>query len=98
MPAYEEQNTHYRHIRLKEEEEKNIWKIMGKEGKVLKAITSRSRCKYIWYNKENGVVEIWGPHENIMTADELVKERINKITMSINQEEKKEEEDNEHNK
>ena len=98
MPAYEEQNTHYRHIRLKEEEEKNIWKIMGKEGKVFKAITSRSRCKYIWYNKENGVVEIWGPHENIMTADELVKERINKITTSINQEEKKEEEDNEHNK
>lgn len=94
MPGYEEQNTHYRHIRLNEQEENNIWRIMGKEGKVFKAITNRSRCKYIWYNKEKGVIEIWGPYDTLMTADELVKERINKC---VNNEEKKEiENNNEH--
>lgn len=76
MPAYEQQDTYYRHISLDLVEEKNIWKIMGKDGKVFKAITMRSRCKYIWYNKEKGVIEIWGPHNNLMTADELIKERI----------------------
>lgn len=88
MAPYEEQDTYYRHMKMEKEEEKNIWKIMGKEGKVFKAITMRSRCKYIWYNKERGVIEIWGPHNNLMTAEELIKERIKFCKEKENEENK----------
>ena len=91
MPAYEQQNTYYRHIRLNEKDTENIWKIMGKDGKVFKAITNKSRCKYIWYNKEDGIIEIWGPHNNLMTADELVKERIEKCNTNYEEDSKKDE-------
>lgn len=36
-----------------------IWRIVGAQGSVLKAITHQSGADYLWWNQEKGVIEIW---------------------------------------
>ena len=58
----------------------HIWKVIGKEGRVFKAITRKSEVKYIWYNDEEKAIEIWGERKNLIKAERLLSERINKFT------------------
>ena len=54
--------------------------IMGKEGKVFKAITYESGCEYIWWNAKKNVIEIWS-HEMpaVHDAHFRLMERITKF-------------------
>ena len=56
-----------------------IWKVIGKEGRVFKAITRKSDVKYIWYEKSTESIEIWGNKLNLMKAEILISERINSL-------------------
>ena len=49
---------------------------IGSNGKVFKAITKQSKVKYIWYKKEEHLVEIWGDEIHIPNAILRVKNRI----------------------
>ena len=49
---------------------------IGSNGKVFKAITKQSKVKYIWYKKEEHLVEIWGDELYISDGVLRVKNRI----------------------
>ena len=58
-----------------------MYKVIGKEGRVFNSITYESRCKYIWWNKERNVVEIWGPNYRALNDAKL---RLNlRLTMFL---------------
>ena len=62
----------------------DIMKIsIGRNGKVFKAITRQSNTQYIWYNKEQHLVEIWGPEQNLPDALKRVFDRIQKIITKV---------------
>ena len=62
----------------------DIMKIsIGKNGKVFKAITRQANVNYIWYNKDNHYVEIWGPEKNLHDAYKRVFDRIQKIITKV---------------
>lgn len=53
-----------------------ISNIIGENGKVFKAITKQSKVKYIWYNDQTNVIEVWGDEIYINNAVERIKNRI----------------------
>jgi len=54
--------------------------IIGKEGVVFKAITHQSRVKYLWYNEQKHVIELWGA----FSCFEECKARLLARVMKIN--------------
>jgi hypothetical protein len=56
---------------------------IGSNGKVFKAITKQSKVKYIWYKKEEHLVEIWGDELYISDAMLRVKNRIKLVIENI---------------
>ena len=36
-----------------------MFKVIGKEGKVFKAITHQSGASYIWWNQAKNLIEVW---------------------------------------
>lgn len=42
--------------------------LIGKGGKHFKYITYKSKCTYIWYNKDRRVIELWGPEWALQDA------------------------------
>ena len=62
----------------------DIMKIsIGGNGKVFKAITNRTGVNYIWYNKENHYVEIWGPEHKLQDGYNKVVMRIQTIMAKV---------------
>ena len=77
MPGvYDPPVAHYRHFPLTSEQLENVAKIIGKDGCHFIRITKKARVRYIWFNQERGVVEIWGPHDNLMKAQSLLEKHI----------------------
>lgn len=66
-----------------------MWKVIGKEGRVFKAITKKSNVKYIWYDSNTNVIEIWGNRINLMKAEVLLSERINSLVKEGNNNKKR---------
>ena len=58
--------------------------MIGKNGKVFKAITHQSNVQYIWYNIENKYIEIWGPEHNLQDAYDRIINRLTDICAKIN--------------
>lgn len=50
--------------------------LVGKNGRHFKSITYESGCKYIWYDKERNVVELWGTPKSINTAEDILRHRF----------------------
>lgn len=72
-------NTNYAHIKLNKEKQEKIYDIMGKNGSWFKRFTEENGLKYVWYNKENKWIEIWGNHFSIEKSKDILIERINEI-------------------
>ena len=68
-------NTHYRQF-LVNFNEKLIPYLIGKDGVHFKRITTMSRTKYIWWNNETKIIEIWGPERNLFLAEKILKDHI----------------------
>ena len=76
-------NCHYTQLSTQGVAE-DIMKIsIGKNGKVFKAITQQANVNYIWYNKQNHHVEIWGPENNLADAYNRVFDRIQRIITKV---------------
>jgi polyribonucleotide nucleotidyltransferase len=54
-------------------------KVIGKDGKVFKAITHQSGVEYIWYRNDTHTVEVWGAYHAITGAVTRVQERMRLI-------------------
>lgn len=72
--------TNYAHVKLNNDENSIISKVMGKNGSWFKMFTQNSNLNYVWYNKEHKYVELWGNHYAIEKAKPLLKKRISKFT------------------
>jgi hypothetical protein len=49
---------------------------IGKEGCAWKAISHQTGALYIWNNKEEGYIEVWGYPENAAAAASRVQDRL----------------------
>ena len=75
--------AHYRHFSLDEKYKRHMGRIIGKDGSNFIYQTRKNGVDYIWYNAERGVIEIWGPENRLMNAEESLK-RHNNVILSRN--------------
>ena len=54
--------------------------VIGKDGYYFNAITKASNTEYIWYKKDENVVEIWGTPSNLEDAKKRLMDRMNLIS------------------
>lgn len=81
---YNPPNTHYCHADFNDwylsiEE---IQAIMGQNGEHLKRLTKECNVKYVWWNDQKKIIEIWGPHSVLWNAREKI---IDHVRTSISQ-------------
>ena len=58
--------------------------VIGKAGYYFNAITYQSGCSYIWFHKDQGVIEVWGYTQNsVDDAERRLIERMNYICIEI---------------
>ena len=77
-------NAHYTQINVGDINSEVMKIVIGKNGKVFKAITHQSNVQYIWYNIENKYIEIWGPEHNLQDAYDRIINRLTDICAKIN--------------
>ena len=77
-------NAHYTQINVGDINSEVMKIVIGKNGKVFKAITHQSNVQYIWYNFENKYIEIWGPEHNLQDAYDRIINRLTDICAKIN--------------
>ena len=89
--SYVEQDSHYCHIEVSDEDLHLMPRVIGKEGSAFKAITSKTHVEYIWFHahkdiitKVANIIEIWGPYKNISKAKNVILKRIEKIKDNSN--------------
>ena len=68
MPPYAPPaDADYAHVETNMTDQQML-KFMGKGGHLFKVFTEFNNLDYVWWNKDNNVVEIWGPYQNIAKA------------------------------
>lgn len=77
MAPYNPPSAHYTQVDVSHIDETNVLKAMGKNGANFKEMTSKLHVKYIWWDKERQVIEIWGPFSSMMSAFNGVNEYMN---------------------
>jgi hypothetical protein len=75
MPEYDPPNAFYTQITLPKYIKPEVF--IGKEGCHLKHMTELSKCDYLWYDFDRGVVEVWGKEHRLPKALRMLKKRIN---------------------
>ena len=53
--------------------------VIGSEGYYFQAITSATNVYYIWFARDRGVIEVWGPEARLPLAVERIRQRINRV-------------------
>ena len=74
MAPYNPPNTHYSQIDVSEYRSDDIWNAIGAKGKGFYHLTNKLHLKYIWYDSEKQIVELWGPYMSFKNgaADKLL--------------------------
>ena len=54
--------------------------VIGKNGYYFNAITKASGTNYIWYKREEGIIEIWGPPHKLVNAKDRLEKRMKEIS------------------
>ena len=63
MPEYNPPaDAHYCEVDVVELIDKEVFKMMGNGGSYFKTVTEQCKAKYIWWNKEKKVIEVWGSY------------------------------------
>lgn len=68
-------NCHYRQCKF-DIDENLIPLLIGNDGKHFKRITNMSNTKYIWWNNNSKVIEVWGPENKLDLAENILKDHI----------------------
>lgn len=79
MAPYNPPIAHYCHVSVKHIDIDDILRAIGKDGFFFKNITHKCGANYIWWNKENQVIEIWGPYSCMVRTFDAVTKHIEKI-------------------
>lgn len=77
--VYKQQDAHYCHVSVKEYSDDVMDKVMGYKGAYFKAFTEVMKLKYVWWNKETQVIELWGQFKRMKDAREAMVRRIEDI-------------------
>ena len=68
-------NCHYRQCSVDIDDEL-IPYMIGKDGAHFKRITNMSKTKYIWWNNDKKIIEVWGPEGTLNNAENIIKDHI----------------------
>ena len=66
--VYRPPNTHYAHVTVGDIPDDVMDDIMGYKGAFFKAFTEVMKLKYVWWNKDSRVIELWGPFNRLLEA------------------------------
>lgn len=77
--VYKQQDAHYCHVSVKEYSDDVMDKVMGYKGAYFKAFTEVMKLKYVWWNKETQVIELWGQFKRMKEAREAMVHRIEDV-------------------
>ena len=75
---YSPPNTFYSHVKALTDEHE-MYQFIGKDGIHFKILTERLNLKYIWWNKEHNVIEIWGNHKYLKKARDCIHSKLKKF-------------------
>jgi hypothetical protein len=77
--VYKQQDAHYCHVSVNEYSDDVMDKVMGYKGAYFKAFTEVMKLKYVWWNKETQVIELWGQFKKMKEAREAMVNRIEDV-------------------
>lgn len=77
--VYKQQDAHYCHVSVKDYSDDVMDKVMGYKGAYFKAFTEVMKLKYVWWNKETQVIELWGQFKKMKEAREAMVNRIEDV-------------------
>lgn len=76
---YNPPDAFYCEVPLEEGEASLMGTVIGADGFYFKAITSATKVYYIWFARNRGVVEVWGPEARLPLAMERIRQRIDRV-------------------
>ena len=57
-------------------ENEDMYKFIGKGGAHFKFLTTKLGIDYIWWKKETNIIELWGPHQKLEHAKNVMNEKL----------------------
>lgn len=75
--VYSPPNMHYAHVNVDDVPHEVLESIMGYKGSYFKAFTDIMKLKYVWWNMETKVIELWGPFNRLQEARAAMVQRVN---------------------
>ena len=63
MAPYDPPNAHYTQVNVEDIEEDKMFEFIGKSGFRFYKLTRDLGLRYLWYDKERKVIEIWGSYD-----------------------------------
>ena len=70
--------AHYRHFDVPSEWIPHIAQIIGRKGCHFIRLTERSGCDYIWYDRSNQRIEVWGPERSVLRGESMVRSWVSR--------------------
>ena len=73
MPSYNPPISHYSQVSIPENlDKKDVFKFIGKSGTNLIKLTEILDMKYIWWDINRNVIELWGSEKNHRRACSII--------------------------
>ena len=81
MAPYVPQNAHYAHLDVCEYPIDDLYAFVGRGGRRFYRLTRQLGLKYLWFNPDSKVIEVWGPFESLRDLDpvRVVREELQKF-------------------
>jgi hypothetical protein len=64
-------------------DEEHVKHLIGHQGITFKNITRKTNVYYIWYDKQNHVIKIWGTQYHTLNAIKMIHETLDKVRITI---------------
>jgi hypothetical protein len=64
MAPYNPPDSHYAHLKVDIYDDLLVQKFMGPRGSKFYDLTTRLGMRYIWYNRDKKIIEVWGPYNS----------------------------------
>jgi hypothetical protein len=58
---------------------KSMGRVIGKDGCVFNAICHQTGADYIWYQRNTGIIEIWGPEDVLTDARNRIQAHLERV-------------------
>ena len=80
MAPYIPQNAHYAHLDVCEYDSADLYAFVGRGGRRFYGLTRQLHLKYLWFNPDNKVIEVWGSYEAMLGEPvQVVREELSKF-------------------